>query len=119
VFWPKTFFIDQACEKILSSFNFKFILRRKSSFLAIFQDGLRPQGLNFFEFFFLNVFRRVGSSDRQRVLKFFFYKILAVESSKVERDRHFPRWISSIFKLFFQNFFSPTQSFNPSLVTRK
>ena len=32
------------------------------------------KGLIFLKFFFLNVFRRVGSSDRRRVLKIFFAK---------------------------------------------
>jgi hypothetical protein len=52
-------------------------------------------------------------------LKKIFSKILALDSFKVEQDRHFPRWISSIFWLFFENFFSPTESFNPLVVARK
>ena len=94
-------------------------LRRKSSFLAIFQDGLRPQGTNFFENFFSKCVQEGWFQRPAKSFENFFCKILAVESSKVERDRHFPRRISPIFQLFFQNFFTPTQSLNPSLVTGK
>ena len=94
-------------------------LRKQSSFLSIFQDGLRPQGTFFFEYFFKKCVKEGWLQWHAKSLKFFFCKTLALESSKVERDRHFPRWISPIFQLFFQNFFRSTQSFNPSVVTRK
>ena len=94
-------------------------LRRQSSFLLIFQDGLRPQDTYFLNFFFQKCVKDGWLQWRAQSLKIFFWKILALESSKVERDRHFPRWISPIFWLFFQNFFSSTESFNPPIVARK